>query len=273
MAESRTISRNCRRTRLRSTAPPTFLETVNPTRAGPSSPRWRSCTTKPAVGALAPAAAARKSFRCLSRSIAPTCGSRRGERSRTEPLAAARPAGIEHLSAARGGHPGPEAMTALAYQLARLIGPLHGFPRSGLFPGVFRPRGLINNSAARAAHCRFGRDIARLRRLIREGLSPVNARLVPVSCNTSLSSCLIKLKFKAGMREPSAARRTSYGMVVSWGNQQATRVWFTRFLLAAKFTRPGKFCWTAEYMMMSFATYSPRIVGSAVGWMWPSRHI
>src|SRR5262249_45709005 len=50
-------------------------------------------------------------------------GSSRG--SGAQPLPAARPAGIEHLLAALGGHPGAETVTALAHQLARLIGPLH----------------------------------------------------------------------------------------------------------------------------------------------------
>ncbi len=50
-------------------------------------------------------------------------------RSRTETLAPARPAGIEDLAAARRRHAGTEAVTALAHELARLIGPLHGIPR------------------------------------------------------------------------------------------------------------------------------------------------
>src|SRR5262249_60069293 len=82
----------------------------------------------PAVDAVAPAAAARKSLRRLSRSIAPTFGSRRGARSRTEPLAATSPARVEHPASATGRHAGPEAVPALAHQLAGLIGPLHGFP-------------------------------------------------------------------------------------------------------------------------------------------------
>ena len=49
---SRTISRSRRRTRLRSTALPTFLETVNPTRTGPSSRRSRACSTNAAAGSL-----------------------------------------------------------------------------------------------------------------------------------------------------------------------------------------------------------------------------
>jgi hypothetical protein len=32
----------------------------------------------------------------------------------------------KHGAAARGCHPGAESVTALAHQLARLIGPLHG---------------------------------------------------------------------------------------------------------------------------------------------------
>ena len=62
----------------------------------------------------------------FSRSIAPTFGSRRGVRSRTEPLAATGPARVEHPASATGRHPGPEAVPTLAHQLAGLIGPLHG---------------------------------------------------------------------------------------------------------------------------------------------------
>ena len=42
-----------------------------------------------------------------------------------EAFAAMRPAGCDHLAAARGSHAGPEPMAALAHQLARLIGPFH----------------------------------------------------------------------------------------------------------------------------------------------------
>ena len=45
-ADNLTISRNRRRTRLRSTALPTCLDTVKPTRTAPSSPRRRACRTK-----------------------------------------------------------------------------------------------------------------------------------------------------------------------------------------------------------------------------------
>ena len=58
---SLTISLRRRRTRLRSTAVPTFLDTVKPTRTGPPSARLRACNTNAAVGTLTPVAAARKS--------------------------------------------------------------------------------------------------------------------------------------------------------------------------------------------------------------------
>src|SRR5438128_2464569 len=65
------MSLSRRRTRLRSTAVPTFFETVNPTRTGPPSPRSRTCSTKAAVDHLfCPLAAARKSARCRSRALA-----------------------------------------------------------------------------------------------------------------------------------------------------------------------------------------------------------
>src|SRR5262249_18277966 len=124
-AESLTISLRRRRTRLRSTAFPTFLDTVKPTRTGPRSLRLRACNTNAAVGTLAPAAAATKSARCLSRSIAMTPAAPR-PRSGAEPLASARPPRGDDLAAALGRHAGAKTVTALAHQLARLISPLHG---------------------------------------------------------------------------------------------------------------------------------------------------
>jgi hypothetical protein len=50
----------------------------------------------------------------------------REKRSRTEPLAALRPPGRQHSAAAFGRHPGAKAVTALAHQFARLVGPFHG---------------------------------------------------------------------------------------------------------------------------------------------------
>jgi hypothetical protein len=47
-------------------------------------------------------------------------------RSRTEPLAALRPPRRQHSAAAFGRHPGAKAVTALAHQFARLVGPFHG---------------------------------------------------------------------------------------------------------------------------------------------------
>src|SRR5580704_9157712 len=145
--ESRMISRSRRRTRLRSTALPTCRDTVKPMRTGPSSARRRACTTKVPTDARCPAAAARKSVRRLNRSMvavdvaavdmaavdmaavdmAAADLAAAGEiRSRTEPLAALRPPGRQHPAAAFGRHPGAKAVTALAHQFARLVGPFHG---------------------------------------------------------------------------------------------------------------------------------------------------
>src|SRR3984957_15528394 len=129
--ESRTTSRSRRFTRLRSTALPTCRDTVNPMRTGPASARRRACTTKAPTDARKPAAAARKSVRRLNRSMVAAdmvaADMTADEmRSRTEPLAALRAAGRQHPAAALGRHPGAKAVTALAHQFARLVGPFHG---------------------------------------------------------------------------------------------------------------------------------------------------
>src|SRR5262245_22249489 len=62
----------------------------------------------------------------------------RGGRSGAEPLASARAARGNHLAAAFGRHPGAEAVAALAHQIARLKGPLHGSFSAGIAP----PRGV-----------------------------------------------------------------------------------------------------------------------------------
>ena len=116
-----TTSRSRRRTRLRSAALPTFFDTVKPTRTGPPTPRLSACNTKAAVATLTPLAAARKSVRRRNRSM-----KRRRAVSGAEPLAAARATRGEHPAAALGRHARAETVTALAHQLARLIGPLHG---------------------------------------------------------------------------------------------------------------------------------------------------
>src|SRR5262249_28071842 len=131
-ADSLTISRRRRRTRLRSTAVPTFLDTVKPTRTGPWSSRLRACRTNAAVGTLAPVAAARKSARCLSRSMATTPFVPRLA-SGAGPLASARAARGTPPAPAFGRHAAPKAMTALAPQFAGLIGPLHGLFSAGLY--------------------------------------------------------------------------------------------------------------------------------------------
>src|SRR5262249_33438867 len=128
-ADSLTTSLSRRRTRLRSTAVPIFLDAVKPTRIGPSSPRLRACNTKAAVGTFTPVAAARKSVRCLSRCMA---RARRGGRAGAEPLAAARAARGHPLAPRLGREAGAEAVAPLAHQIARLKGPLHGSFSAGI---------------------------------------------------------------------------------------------------------------------------------------------
>src|SRR5580692_4997410 len=124
MGSSRlTSSRSRRRIRLRSVEVPFFLVTVKPTRIGPSSSRRRLCTTKAALFTRAPLATARKSARCLNRSMVKSPGS---PGSGAQTLAAARTAGGEDLAAAGRRKTSAEAVTALAHQFAGLISPLHG---------------------------------------------------------------------------------------------------------------------------------------------------
>ena len=121
---SRTTSRSRRRTRLRSTALPTFLVTVKPNARRPSSSRWRACSTNAAAGTLrsasprpgSPPVASTVPWKRATGCVPPSGG---------QPLAPARAPRDEHLAAALGGHAGAESVTALAHQLARLIGPLH----------------------------------------------------------------------------------------------------------------------------------------------------
>src|SRR5947208_13035182 len=119
-----TSSRSRRRMRLRSVAVPFFLVTVNPTRAGPWSSRRRLCRVNAPELARAPLATARKSARCLSRSMNSVLRGQPGSGAQT--LAAPRAARGEDLAAAGGGETGAEAVTALAHQFAGLISPLHG---------------------------------------------------------------------------------------------------------------------------------------------------
>src|SRR4051812_19687837 len=90
---------------------------------------------------------------------------RRAERpakgSSAQALAAARAAGCNHLAAARGGHAGAITVTALAHELARLIGPLHGLFSAGLEGRLFRMSRRTVPADDRAA-------CAKVTRLIRE---------------------------------------------------------------------------------------------------------
>src|ERR1700712_736073 len=117
-----TNSRSLRRIRLRSVAVPFFLVTVKPIRTGPSSSLTRFWTTKAALLIRAPLATARKSARCLNRSMMKSLEARSG----AQTLTASRAARGENLAAAGGRKPGAKAVTALAHQFARLISPLHG---------------------------------------------------------------------------------------------------------------------------------------------------
>src|SRR6516164_4532568 len=120
----RTTSRRRRRIRLRSVAVPFDFVTVKPIRIGPESSRRRPCRVKAVVLTRAPLATARKSARCLSRSMKAL---RKGPGPLgAQALAATRAARGEDLAATGGGEAGAEAVTALAHQFAGLISPLHG---------------------------------------------------------------------------------------------------------------------------------------------------
>jgi hypothetical protein len=167
-----------RRTRLRSTAVPTFFETVKPTRGGPALARSRACSRNAVVATLRPLAAARKSARCLNRSM----GTRRGRQaSGAQSLATARAAGRDHLAAARGCHAGAETVPTFAHQFARLISPLHGSlsPRAiGLFCGLFvrLPRKPVCAGRNRRAPLSGVAGRFEVTRLIRGRALAVNAR-------------------------------------------------------------------------------------------------
>ena len=99
---SRTISRRRRRTRLRSTALPTFFDTVKPTRAGPSSLRLRACSTKGRRRRLASG--------CCRQEIGALLQSFHGELRRHDLRAVIRGHqlhGAEPLASARRGAPRP----------------------------------------------------------------------------------------------------------------------------------------------------------------------
>ena len=119
----RTTSRSRRRMRFRSVAEPFFLVTVKPIRVGPKSSR-RARQQHGVHPAMPPPATARKSARCLSRSMIES--PRKRSPSGAQTLAAARAACGKHLAAASRSETGTEAVTALAHQFAGLISALHG---------------------------------------------------------------------------------------------------------------------------------------------------
>ena len=124
----RAASRRRRRVRLRVTALPTFLVTVNPRRAGLVSSRASACNTRPWTAALRPDLATRRnSARRVSRVETGATTAPAGSGGQ---LVAALSAAVgQDLAPAHGGHAGAEAVTALADQLGWLVSTLHGTPR------------------------------------------------------------------------------------------------------------------------------------------------
>ena len=120
--------------------------------AGPA----HACRTKPSRRRQAPRAAARNSGRRCSRTIWSRQRARqRGpdQRSGGQALAAARPAGGDHLAAADRRHARAEPMPPLAHEPARLIGTLHGSNldwESGKLAAIYgRPPPMSNRAAGR----------------------------------------------------------------------------------------------------------------------------
>ena len=122
-ADSLTISRNRRRTRLRSTALPTCRDTVNPMRIAPPVTAWPRLHHEGSAG-NARTCSPRPESRC-----GVSAARRRRERalpSRTETLAPARAPRRDDLAAALGRHACAKTMPALAHQFARLVSSFHG---------------------------------------------------------------------------------------------------------------------------------------------------
>jgi hypothetical protein len=99
------------------------------------------------AGTLLAAAAARKSALCLNRSMGTTRAAL-ALASCAQPLAPACAACRDDFAATGGGHSGAITVTALAHELARLVGPLHetsplvaarrrGMERVALGPGIW----------------------------------------------------------------------------------------------------------------------------------------
>src|SRR5436305_13489560 len=104
--------------RLRTTAPPIFLVTVNPKRGGRGSadrPAFNACSRNPGRVTLAPPATARNSARFFRRSM-PSAAAGAG-RSGRQPLPPAGATGGDDLAAALRTHPSAETVPALAHEL------------------------------------------------------------------------------------------------------------------------------------------------------------
>src|SRR5947199_4873294 len=106
---------------------PVFLVTVRPAR-GPSAAlpgaRALACRVKAAKLKRRPLPARWYSARCVSRPQGRA--SAKALRSGRQLFAAARAPRVEHLAAAHGRHAGAKPVPALAHDIARLVGALHG---------------------------------------------------------------------------------------------------------------------------------------------------
>src|SRR6266851_881118 len=133
----RATSRSRRRTRLRATALPTLRLTVNPTRTAgrlSSAGAGAAWSTKPGMAQRRPPWTRRKSRRFGRRPRRAVANLARPPKSSRKPLAARPATAGDDLAAADRCHPGPEAVPALAHQLARLIGAFHYATPSNTIP-------------------------------------------------------------------------------------------------------------------------------------------
>lgn len=135
----RTASLSRRLMRLRTTALPTLLVTVKPTRGAPPSFRSSTSIRNSRPRRFSPRLAARNSARLRSlggagRAGLPSPGKLVRSRSGGEALAATAAACCDDIAAALGGHARAETMPALADEFGWLIGTLHLFNTAGCGP-------------------------------------------------------------------------------------------------------------------------------------------
>src|SRR5258708_33363980 len=183
----RATSRSRRRTRLRATALPTLRLTVKPPRtagrlssAGPSSAGTGAAwSTKPGMAQRRPAWTRRKSRRFGRRPRRAVANLARPPESSRKPLAARPATAGDDLAATHRCHPRPEAVPALAHQLARLIGAFHYATPSNTIPprraagaksvGVGNKRGRALSQRELAGLCLAGPRASRPAHILAEG--------------------------------------------------------------------------------------------------------